>query len=932
MSFTLYYQNVRGLRTKSKPFFDNVVLNNYDVYCITETWLPHHIVSTDYFTDEYTVFRNDRNYAATGQKYGGGVLIALKKPFRAVRRSDLELYSECLWIEVKVKGAKNVLIGVYYLHPALENSLFASALQGLTEVLKPESYNILLFGDFNCPGSWWDPAQNTSGESKAAHLFNFFSFNNIQPAVLHPNPAGNVLDTVFTNLNSVVVDQFPEPIVAVDAWHPPFGASAHICMAHDNSVSTPRHDFARGDYTSLYHSLDNADWTSVYNAPCVDVAVQELTKTVQNFMDQHIPKRRIRSSKFPFWFSHELRGALRRKRKFHRLFKAHNDPSALASFREWRSSVKKLLARDKKMFTDYTETSLTHSPREFWRYVKFRTRHARESITLQDGDKIVSDPEGVCELFARHFSSTYSTSYDSGSELDFDSHGPVLPIPNVTENDVVSAIRKLPSKKSAGCDSIPCFIVKGCCTVFAPLLCHIIRMSLVEQHFPTDWKIGSIFPLHKSGRATIPANYRPISLLSSFSKVFEKVLHRYLLSAMHPLIHFNQHGFMPGRSVDSNLACFLNDIGPPVLSRQQVDTVYFDCSKAFDIVNHDLLLRKLSAYGLSLEFCQWFGSYLKGRSNCVSYEGATSRPFPMISGVPQGSTLGPLLFNIFVNDIHPAIKHCSLSQYADDMKLYRTISSPYDRVLLQNDINAVSAWCDCNYLKLNLSKTIVISYTRKSSPLTFTYLLLGEPVKRATVVRDLGVMMDVKLLFNAHVNYLTNSCLRTLGVISRATRDFTDRSCFVSLYRALILPKLDFASAIWNCLSPSSSLRLERIQKRFTRTVFSRHSPMSRYEHGGLLKILNLDELSARRSRRDLAFLFNCIHSKFDCPCLVSSVHLRVPSRPLRPHGCFDVDRSMSLAPASRCQLTYNSLFLSPIDVFCSDLVLFKRSLKCMIF
>lgn len=98
------------------------------------------------------------------------------------------------------------------------------------------------------------------------------------------------------------------------------------------------------------------------------------------------------------------------------------------------------------------------------------------------------------------------------------------------------------------------------------------------------------------------------------------------------------------------------------------------------------------------------------------------------------------------------------------------------------------------------------------------------------------------------------------------------------------------------------------------------------------LKILNLDELSARRSRRDLAFLFNCIHSKFDCPCLVSSVHLRVPSRPLRPHGCFDVDRSMSLAPASRCQLTYNSLFLSPIDVFCSDLVLFKRSLKCMIF
>lgn len=114
MSFTVYYQNVRGLRTKSKPFYDNVALSNYDAYCITETWLPQHIGSADYFTAEYTVFRNDRDYATTGQKYGGGVLIALKKCFCAFRRPDLELYSECIYVEVKVKGAKNVLLGVYY--------------------------------------------------------------------------------------------------------------------------------------------------------------------------------------------------------------------------------------------------------------------------------------------------------------------------------------------------------------------------------------------------------------------------------------------------------------------------------------------------------------------------------------------------------------------------------------------------------------------------------------------------------------------------------------------------------------------------------------------------------------------------------------------------------------------------------------------------
>lgn len=262
------------------------------------------------------------------------------------------------------------------------------------------------------------------------------------------------------------------------------------------------------------------------------------------------------------------------------------------------------------------------------------------------------------------------------------------------------------------------------------------------------------------------------------------------------------------------------------------------------------------------------------------------------------------------------------------MKLYRAVSSPDDRVLLQHDINAVSAWCDSNYLKLNLSKTIVISYTRKTAPLTFPYSLLGFAIKRATVARDLGVLMDAKLLFNSHVNHLTNSCLRTLGMISRATSEFTNPSCFASLYRALILPKLDFASAIWNCLSPSSSLRLERIQKRFTRTVFYRYSPVSNYLHVEVLKLLNLDELCIRRSRRDLIFLFKCIHSKFDCPCLVSSVLLRVPSRPLRPHGCFHVDKILSLVPANRCQHAFNCLFLSAIDIFCNDMVLFKRSLK----
>lgn len=200
------------------------------------------------------------------------------------------------------------------------------------------------------------------------------------------------------------------------------------------------------------------------------VSLPKLCKTLWTSTSQ---SGEIAPLSFPFGSVTSCEARFERKKHFHHLLKAHNGPSSLASFKEWRSSAKKLLAQDKKTFTDYTELSLlTHSPCEFWRYIKFRTCHARDSITIQDGDKFVSDLEGVCELLARHFSSTYSTSSDSGNELCFQSHGSLLQSPNVTENDVVCASRKLLSKKSSGCDSIPCFIVKGCCIIFALLLSH----------------------------------------------------------------------------------------------------------------------------------------------------------------------------------------------------------------------------------------------------------------------------------------------------------------------------------------------------------------------------------------------------------------------------------------------------------------------------
>lgn len=188
--------------------------------------------------------------------------------------------------------------------------------------------------------------------------------------------------------------------------------------------------------------------------------------------------------------------------------------------------------------------------------------------------------------------------------------------------------------------------------------------------------------------------------------------------------------------------------------------------------------------------------------------------------------------------------------------------------------------------------------------------------------------MDSKLLFTTHVNHIARISLRTLGAISHATKDFSSGSCFLALYKALVIPKVEFASAVWNCISASSSLRLERVQKRFTRIFSRRYTPHRKYAYNDALKQLNLEELQRRRTNRDLFFLFNCVHSKFDSPKLVSSVRLRAPMRALRPHLCFDITTTEMLSPACRVQRVYNRDFYVTLDVFSGNIKLFKRAVK----
>jgi hypothetical protein len=203
----------------------------------------------------------------------------------------------------------------------------------------------------------------------------------------------------------------------------------------------------------------------------------------------------------------------------------------------------------------------------------------------------------------------------------------------------------------------------------------------------------------------------------------------------------------------------------PLCTQRQTDSVYFDLSCAFNIIPHNILLHKLSNIGFSSSYVDWFYSYLDNRHSSVRISGTLSFSFLVKSGVPQGSTLGALLFNIFINDICNSIHNSRYLLFADDLKIYHTIINVDDCKLLKHDINSVYNWCLVNGMQINLGKTMIVSFSRKTNSTCFNYKLCNNLVTRSQCVKDLGVLLDCKLYFHQNIDYMLSQGLKMLGLL-----------------------------------------------------------------------------------------------------------------------------------------------------------------------
>lgn len=895
---SIYYQNANGLRTKLNRFRVATQHSLYNVYVITETGLIDSISSNELFDDSFIVYRCDRSDWSSSSLFKGGVLIAVHVSLRSELLSTGDpLGIEQLWVRVLMGRNQTFLIGVLYIVPQSNLANYEMHLDFACGVLEDANFNdsCFLLGDFNLPNLCWIEDEesrnfmlplNVRSDAETYVVDNLFSVDMRQINNVF-NTNNRILDLVFTNVyDCVAITKSTVPLLPNEIHH----FAIELCVSNVSGLNVKNQDthsnnyafdFRRSNFEGLALFFTQIDWANLLSNLSADQMVTVFYNQVGIGLKRFTPvvRKRVMSS-HPPWMSRVLINLLNRQKK------AHSDcVYSNFAYREYqiysqvRRQVKGMSAFCMSEYTSRMEADLRSNPKNFFKFVNDKRKTGGFPSTLKMGDKVANTPKDMADMFADFFSSVYSSEDCQRTANQFTPRNIIeLPPLILSREGIELSLAKLSDSLNRGPDGLPaCFLKRFAMELSSPLSI-IFNCSLSSSSFPLAWKYSTVCPIFKKGSRSEATNYRCIAKLSFIPKVFEALVCEHVSFHAKPLIPESQHGFVKSRSTVTNLLDFTTFTINELENRNQVDAIYNDFSKAFDKVNHVILCQKLDTFGFTPRWVEWIKSYLGDRRMRVKLNETTSYSFTAKTGVPAGSHLGPLLFILFISDIEYCIKHSRSLLYADDLKIFRSITNEVDCFLLQEDLAAVARWCVLNALPLNESKCFCFTYTQKKCAFVYGYEINGCSLSRPNEVTDLGVTFNSNLSFVSHIDRVIARATASLGFVIRCSRDFHNPFTYKSLYCALVRSVLEYASVIW---SPSYAVhikRIESIQKRFL--LFALRHRYARSDWQNLpsyclrLTELNLPMLSVRRTTADVIFICKLLFGTIDLPIVLAAINI----------------------------------------------------------
>ena len=836
-ALSIYHMNARSFLPKKTQLIQYLesLECNFKVIGVSETWLTNDSLpyaSLDQYKCEHTV--------RPPGLVGGGVSIYVHDSIDYGKRLDLTMAShdiETCFVEIDKTSLslnKNVLVGCIYRPPGRCAKEFNNHMKNILEIISHENKIGYIMGDYNLN------LLNNESHKQTNEFLDVMYGNAFIPVITKStritSHTATLIDNIFTNNTHSDRQQYPGLLYNDISDHLPIFCFDKNITVKQETLNIKKRTINDVSIQKFKEKLDQTDWTNLRNISDAQDAYTCFIYTFRKIYNNCFPLKSIkiyRNLKKP-WITQGIRSSIKTKNKLYAMKLKMPSPLRISTYNKFRNKLNHLINTAERNYYREKFDQYKNNLNKSWKIIKevIGRNKSKPQLCKQfevngtkiEDSKIISNKfndyfVGIGDSMAKKIQPSIRkfSEYLSGSYMNSFYLNPT------TEEEIDKIINSF-KDSACGWDDIASKVIKKVRNQITNILVHLCNLSFVSGFVPTELKLAKVVPVFKSGNKDNFTNYRPISVLCIFSKIYERLAYNRLLNFLlkNNALFKYQFGFRDQHSTELALILLIDKITSAIDNNEFTLAVFLDLSKAFDMVNHSILLNKLEHYGIRGVPLQWFRSYLNERKQYVSFNGTDSTSLDIKCGVPQGSILGPLLFLIFINDLHNASKSLFFILFADDSNLL--LSGPNINDLckqMNQEIKAVVEWFKVNQLCLNISKTNFMIFSAKNKiyeSSNYNIQVENITVEQVKQTKFLGVYIDDKLNWSVHINYICNKISKNIGVITRA-RKMLDQKTTTGLYYTFIYPYLNYCCSVWGLAPATYVSKLQILQKRILRII-----------------------------------------------------------------------------------------------------------------
>ena len=885
------HMNIRNLPNKIDELIDLLRIlkqKNYELDLI--------LICETFITDANLYRCQLPNYSFEGlhrkHKKGGGVGIFINKKLKYKLRDDLSIFDEgifeSVFIELFSKN-RHIVAGEVYRIPNTSEKTFIEKYGVIIEKINAENKDIIIGTDQNLDFLKFERHANT------ANFLNLNLESGLLPTVTKPSRITHNTATLIDNIYVKSHHMYRSKSILLTT-----DISDHLpclllidceCHVKKQPLEFQCRKLSEEALLNIKTYLVQNDWTSVDNLDPND-GYNALISRITDALNLYAPIKMIRiPAKYVINEPWMTKGLMKSSRTCDKMYSKvlglDKNSEKYMKYKKFRNLYNSLKRRGKITYYKDKISTYYNDSRQLWKTLNHLIGKTSDKTSFPDAFNVdgtlISDPKLVCNEFCSYFANVGSrlaskipiSSKSPGSFLNGNYMNSFFLSPT-DEAEVLRIISSLKSKKSCGKDGISNIFLKDIAECIISPLTKIMNASLATGIVPEEMKMAKVVPIYKAKDPTHFINYRPISLLPAISKVLEKVVYRRLYNyiSLNEILYQSQYGFRSSHSTTYAVSELTSNILKGFDNKEITLAVFLDLSKAFDTVDHQILLKKLEHYGVRGVPLLWFKNYLIGRKQFVKYQSYESNLQNLEYGVPQGSVLGPLLFIIYMNDLISSLSICKAILFADDTTIYITGKDKKELFFEMNsELLSLTEWFNANKLSLNISKTNYMVFCPKRMQIntaddnSCVLIISNEQIKEKNSVKFLGIHLDKHLEWTEHYKVLQKKLGRA-NYLLNTVKNIVPKKIMRTLYHSIFYSHLIYGLFLWgpNMLNCHKK-KLISSQKKAIRAISS-----ARYNAGtdalfvdlNLLKLTDLIDLELLK----LMYLF----SKNDLPKQMYSV------------------------------------------------------------